>query len=122
MAKVHIDRQSAKLIVVPLTPKEVGVGNEVTAKLPMGALITSVRLIGTTAFNAAAEATIKDASTTFVNAQDLATTGDKTVAVSFKYLAQGGELTFSVGGTATAGHAIALVEYVIEGTGCSVHG
>lgn len=131
MSKIQIDRQTAKQIVVALTPKEVGAGNEVTAKLPMGALITGVRLIATTAFNSAGgtptiTATVKDDATTFVNAQSLATVGDKTVAVGFKYLPQGGELTFSLAETATTkateGHALAVVEYVIEGAGCGIYG
>lgn len=132
----QFNRQSKQEIVVVLTPATVGSDNAVTAKLPMGALITNVELHTVEAFDTSGAdstitGTITDGTTTFVNAQDLKSTGKETVAVAFKHLPQGGTLTFSIAEAATVpanlvpaknGKAIAVVSYVIEGAGCSVYG
>jgi hypothetical protein len=118
------ERQPVLAIVQELTVENIGAENSVTAKVPMGAMVVGVDLLGVTAFNTGgttptATATIGDGTTTFVNAQSVASTGDKTVAVERKFYPAGGEITFSLAEgaasglvPATEGSAIAVVQYV----------
>ncbi|NLA67482.1 MAG: hypothetical protein GX856_04425 [Gammaproteobacteria bacterium] len=118
--KKNIDRAYFKVIRVDLTHRNMGADNAVTARVPPGALVTGVTCFGALAVNSGttATATIADGTNTFVNAQSVATTGVKTVALSQAYYPNGGTITFSLaetGTAATAGHVIATVSYVHMG-------
>jgi len=120
MSTKQIDRAYRKVIIADLGVANMGTGNGVEAAVPPNALVLSVGLLGVTAFDSETTATgsIGDGTTTFVNAQDVKTTGAKTVAVSSKYYPAGGTITFSLaetGDAATVGRAIGTVEYVIVG-------
>ena len=125
MSKNVFETQKPREIVVDLGIANIGAGNGVTAKLPTGALLTRVLLLTTTAFNGTTNtATIGDGTTTFANAVDLTSAGSETVAGAPKFYPAGGTLTFSLAqtGTATAGRALALAEYVIVGAGDDIYG
>lgn len=122
MSKKIIDRQWPLYAVADLTIANMGAGNEVTASVPPNAVVVGVGLLTVTAFDSATTATgsIGDGTTTFVNAQDVKTTGLETAAVTAKYYPTGGTITFSLaetGATATVGHAIGYVSYVVVGRG-----
>lgn len=127
MATKQSNRQLPRTIVVDLGVEQMGAGNEVTAKLPMGALLQSVQLLTVTAFNSVttATATVSDGTTAFVSAADVKTVGSETVANAPAYYPAGGTLTFSLaetGATATAGRAIAVASYVLAGGGDEIYG
>lgn len=115
--KNEYNRQSPKYAVADLGPAQMGAGNEVTFKIPRGALVVGVGVYTETAFNSAttATATVADGTTTFVAAQDIKTAGAETVAVPTKFYPNGGTITVSLaqtGAAATAGRAVAHVGYV----------
>lgn len=117
MSTNQFNRQHSRHIVVDLGPGNMGTGNGVTAKLPQGTLLKSVTALGVTAFNSETTATLTvgDGTTTYVNAQSIATTGSKTVANVPKFYPTGGTLTISLaqtGNAATAGRAIVEIEYL----------
>lgn len=127
MATNQFNRQKPRSIVVDLGVAQMGAGNEVTAKLPMGALLQSVQLLTVTAFNSAttATATVGDGTTDFVAAQDVKTVGSETVANAPAYYPEGGTLSFSLaetGAAATEGRAIAVASYVLVGGGDEIYG
>lgn len=127
MKTIQFNRQNVRAVLVDLGVKNIGAGNEVEAKLPQGTLLLRAKLFTVTAFNAGTTATgtIGDGTTTFVNAQDVLTVGDETVANVPKFYPQGGKVTFSLaqtGTAATAGRAIGLLEYVQLGVGDEVYG
>ena len=118
MATNAYERQNIQYVVVDLGVANIGTGNGYTAVLPRGAQIVSVGLNTVTAFNSGTTATgtITDGTTAFVSAQDVKTTGLETVAVTGKFYADGGTITFSLaetGTAATAGRAIGYVGYVV---------
>ena len=125
------NRQHRQVICEALTIDNIGAGKGITAKLPMGAVITAITVLGVVAFNpsgqdAAATITVGDGTTTFVNAQSVMTVGAKTVDNVPKHYPQGGELSVSLaqaGPTAaTAGKVVVIVDYAIVGAGDTVHG
>lgn len=129
--KKQTNRQFGRQIVVDLGVANIGAGNEVTAQLPMGAIVKSVQVLGVEAFNTGstgtATATVTDGTTTFADAVDVKATGSKTTANAPKFYAAGGELTFSLGETvvdtaATAGRVLGIVDYVLVGGGDEIYG
>lgn len=125
------NRQYAQRVVESVSVSDIGAGNEVKAKLPMGALVLAIVVLGTEAFNpdgddAEATLTVGDGDTTFANAVDVTSTGSKTVNNVPKHYPQGGEVSVSLaqaGDTdATAGEAVVTIEYVIVGAGETVYG
>lgn len=125
MATAITERQPAEFAVCDLRIANIGSGNGYTISIPPGAIVNSVGLITDTAFNSATTttATISDGTTTFVNAQDVKTTGIETVAVAAKFYPDGGTITVSLaetGATATAGRAVAYVGYVSLGRGGTI--
>lgn len=125
-------RQYPRFIQVDLGVGNIGAGNEVTARVPQGAQVVFAGLQGVDAFNnvgtGVVTATISDGTTNYVNAQDVKTTGAKTVANLGKFYPQGGEISFSlaetvVGGTAaTDGRAVGYVGYLQLDVGDEVYG
>lgn len=123
------NRQNAQEVVEAITPADAG--KTVKAKLPMGALVLAITVFAVEGFNpggtdAAATLTVADSDTTFANAVDLTSAGDKTVANVPKYYPQGGAIDASLttaGDTpATAGAVIVRIQYVIRGAGETVYG
>jgi hypothetical protein len=97
----------------------IGSGNEVLIKLPVGALLTDLLAVVTTAFNSGATCTltVSDGTTTFVSAVDVTSTGSKSVSNTPKYYPSGGTLTVSMaqtGTAATAGAAFVVPAYVVN--------
>jgi len=119
-------RQEAKYAMAELTIANIGTGNGYTIHIPRGAIVVDVGLYTDTAFNSATTTTgtiADDSSTTYVNAQDVKSTGIETVAVTSKFYPTGGTITVSLaetGATATAGHAVAYVGYIQLGNSCSI--
>lgn len=113
-------RQAAREILVELGPENMGAGNGVTAKLPQGALLMDAGIFTETAFDSetTATGTLSDGTTTFVNAQDLTSTGKETSSGTPKYYAAGGTLSWTLaqtGAAATAGRAFGYARYLING-------
>ena len=107
----------------------IGAGNAVTISVPRGATVTRIVALTITAFNpggtGTATLTVGDGTTTFVNAQDVESTGSETVANTPKHYADGGTISASVTEVvdttaATAGKVHLIVEYVQTGTVCSL--
>lgn len=120
-------RQRVRSILVELGIANMGAGNEVTAKLPQGAMLLTAGILTETAFNSATTATgtLSDGTTTFVNAQDLKTTGNETSTGAPKYYEAGGTLTWSLaetGTAATAGRAFGFATYVLAGVADEAYG
>ncbi len=131
MSNNQFNRQAPRQIVVDLGVDNVGADNKITAKLPMGAFLQSVQVLGVEAFNTGttgtATASVGDGTTVFANGVDVKTVGNKTVANAPKFYPQGGTLEFSLAETvvdtaATAGRVLAVASYVVVGAGDSVHG
>lgn len=135
MASNQYDRQPVQSIVIELTTSNTGTDKGVEAKLPKDAMITGITSIAGVAFNpsgtgAAATLSVSDGTTTFVNAQDVATTGTKTVAVATKFYPQGGKITANVTQSvssgaltsATAGRVLVAIDYVQLGAGGAIYG
>jgi len=123
--KNAFNRQKVLAIVADLGIGNIGAGNEVTAKLPQGALVVDVQSHTVTAFDGTTNtATITDGTTAFVSAVDVKSTGIETAAVAGKFYPQGGTITFSLAqtGTATVGRNIGVVQYVQLGVGDAVYG
>lgn len=121
------DRQSPKVILAVLLAANMGAGNGFEAKLPQGALVLNVQAVTATAFNSGTTATLTvgDGTTTFVNAQDVATPGTETSAVSQKYYPAGGTITGTLaqtGSAATAGRVLVAITYVEAGAGGTIYG
>lgn len=115
----NIERQWALKGLAPLTPANIGAGNEVTFRVPPGALLLGINAFVATAFNSGTTATLTvgDGTTTFANAVDATAVGGKTVANVPKYYPTGGTLTVSMaqtGADATAGLAFVVPDYVIQ--------
>lgn len=113
-------RQRLIYAMVELTKANIGASNGYEIKLPPGALLVDAGIFTETAFDSATTTTgsIGDGTTTFVNAQDLKTTGEETVAVDKKFYPSGGTVSITVaetGTTATAGRAHAWVAYLKQG-------
>lgn len=134
MSPKPYERQTVLAILADLGVENIGSGNGVTAKLPQGALVVGVGLLGVEAFNTdgttpTATATVSDGTTIFVNAQSVATTGDKTVEVNRKFYPTGGEIIFSLAEgaasglvPATEGRALGIVQYIQLGRGGEIQG
>lgn len=128
MSKTNqFNRQEVMYALVDLGIENIGAGNEVTAKLPQGALVVDVGLYTVTAFNSATTTTgtISDGTTALVDAQDVKTVGSETVAVSKQFYPQGGLITFSLaetGAAATAGRALGYVGYLQLGNSEEIYG
>ncbi len=108
-------RQKILVALVELGIANIGAGNGYEIKLPVGALLLDAGVFADTAFDGTTNtATISDGTTTFVNAQDVKTTGEETVAVDKKYYPNGGTISVTMAqtGTATVGKALAWVSYV----------
>jgi hypothetical protein len=118
MTKRIIDRQYPLFAVKSLGIANIGAGNGVEFVVPINALVLRVGLQTVTAFDSGTTATgtIGDGTTTYVNAQDVKSTGAETSAGAPKLYPTGGTISATLaetGTTATAGEAIAYVEYVI---------
>ncbi|MBA0428528.1 hypothetical protein D7Y53_01015 [Stenotrophomonas maltophilia] len=127
MSKTQSDTQFGRKVVIDLGVKNIGAGNEITVKLPQGAIVTAVALLTVVAFNSGttATATISDGTTKFADAVDVKSIGSETTANAPKHYAEGGTLTFSLaqtGTAATAGRALAIAEYVVVGGGDEIYG
>lgn len=125
MSKTQFQTQKPREIVVDLGISNIGAGNEVVAKLPTGALLTRVLPLGVIPFNGTtATLTIGDGTTKFVDAADVTAAGAPEVEGAPKFYPDGGTLTFSLAqtGTATAGRALVVAEYVIVGAGDDIYG
>ena len=108
-------RQKILVALVELGIANIGAGNGYEIKLPVGALLLDAGVFTDTAFDGTTNtATISDGTTTFVNAQDVKTTGEETVAADKKYYPNGGTISVTMAqtGTATVGKALAWVSYV----------
>ena len=108
-------RQKILVALVELGIANIGAGNGYDIKLPPKALLLGAGVFTDTAFDGTTNtATIGDGTTTFVNAQDVKTTGEETVAIDKKYYPNGGtvSVTMAQTGTATVGKALAWVSYV----------
>ena len=108
-------RQKILVALVELGIANIGAGNGYEIKLPVGALLLDAGVFTDTAFDGTTNtAPISDGTTTFVNAQDVKTTGEETVAVDKKYYPNGGTISVTMAqtGTATVGKALAWVSYV----------
>lgn len=119
MATKNDTRQYPLTALTVVTPENMGDGNEITVAIPGGALVTVDAALCTTAFNSGTTATltVADGTTTFVNAQSIATTGAKTIAVSQKYYPTPATITVSAaqtGDDATVGEALVSISYVIK--------
>lgn len=118
-----IDRQHAAVASTPLMGiANIGadVGYDISVR--PGTLVLRVGIQTTTAFNSATTttATITDGTTVFASAVDVKTTGAETVTNAPKYYPTGGTISVNLaetGAAATAGAAIAFVEYIILGNG-----
>lgn len=120
-------RSMERTILVELGIGNIGAGKGVEAKLPQGALLMEAGIITETAFDSetTTTGTLSDGTTTFVNAQDLKTTGKETSANTPKYYEAGGTLTWTIaetGATATEGRAFGYAKYLINGVGDEVYG
>lgn len=128
------DRQKVKSILVRLGPSDIA-GGGFSAKIPVGAWVTNIVGLKNTAFNTAGTTptvtlTVGDGTTTFINAQTLASTGAVTVATTAKWYPSGGTITGTITEgvasgsvtTATAGDALVRIEYVQQGEGGSIEG
>lgn len=118
MATKNIERQWALKGLAPLTPANIGAGNEVTFRVPPGALLLGVQVFVETAFNSATTTTLTvgDGTTTFVSAVDAQAAGNKAATGVPKYYPTGGTITVSMaetGAAATAGLAFVVPDYVI---------
>lgn len=118
-----IDRQHAFVASTPLMGiANIGAANGYEFAVRPGTLVLRVGLQTVTAFNSATTttATVGDGTTTFVSAVDIKTTGAETSANAPKYYPTGGTISVTLaetGAAATAGAAIAFVEYIILGNG-----
>lgn len=127
MSTKIVARQMARSVVADLGPSNMGTGNGFTAKLPQGAILARLIALTVTAFDSETTATltVTDGTTTFVNAQDVKSTGSETVANTPKYFPAGGELQFNLaqtGAAATAGRVLVVAEYFAVGNGDEVYG
>lgn len=108
--------------VAKLTIANMGAGNGFDFNIPAGSLLLRAGIITTVAFNSVTTATgtVTDGTTVFVNAQDLkSAAGFETAAVVGKYYPTGGTISVNMaetGGAATAGEAVAFVEYIRLGS------
>lgn len=107
----------------------IGSSNAVTVSVPRGATVIRIVALTITAFNpggsGTATLTVSDGTTTFVNAQDVESTGSETVANTPKHYDDGGTISASVTQVvdttaATAGKVHLIIEYVQTGTVCSI--
>lgn len=124
--KKIIDRQYPLIAMAKLGLATVGAANAVTMSVPVGALVTDIRVFTVTAFNTGgagtATATVTDGTTVFANAVDVKTAGAETVANAPKFYPTGGTFTATITETvattaATAGEVYVTVEYVIDARG-----
>ena len=107
----------------------IGASNAVTMAIPRGATVVRIVALTITAFNPGGTGTatlsVGDGTTTFVNAQDVESTGSETVANTPKHYADGGTITSYVTQVvdttaATAGKVHLVVEYVQTGASCGI--
>lgn len=121
------NRGTVKTAVLLLSIAANGIANAAEAKLPQGAVVTDVKFIVETAFNGteAVTGTVTDGTTVFANAQDLTSTGLKTVAVPAKSFPAGGKLSaYITDGTTTAstkGEAVVVISYVEKTAGNEIY-
>jgi hypothetical protein len=109
-------RQKAVTVVTPLlTIANIGAGNGYDIPIPPDTYVSEIYLDTLTAFDGTTNTgTVSDGTTTFVNAQDLKSTGRETDAVPGKYYPNGGTISITLAqtGTATVGQAIGVVTMV----------
>lgn len=115
--KKYNDRQWPLAAAPELTPRNAGAGNEVTFHVPPGALVLRVSAFTGQVFDGAATLTVKDETTTFINAQDLTSAGSETATGAPKFYPTGGLFTASIAGSPTVGSVMPVVEYVIRDRG-----
>lgn len=121
------NRQNILAALVDLGIEAIGSDNEVTLKLPQGALLLAVQLITVTAFNSATTATITvgDGTTDLIDAVDIKTAGVTDATITAPFYPQGATLTVRLaetGTAATAGRALVLIQYAQLGVGDEVYG
>lgn len=127
MSTNQYNRQQLQAAFVKLGIANIGTGNGVTVDLPQGAELLRISYHTVTAFDSATTTTgtVSDGTTTFVNAENVKTTGAETVANVPKYYPTGGRLTFTLaetGATATVGEIVAVVEYAQYGVCHTIQG
>jgi hypothetical protein len=110
-------RQKVRAGLVTLGPANAGTGNGKTAKLPVGAHLLRMGYQTETAFDGSGTVTgtVSDGTTTFVNAVDVKTTGNETVANVPKFYPAGGTLTFTLADQnddSEEGQVVAFYEYL----------
>lgn len=125
MTTKNIERQWPLAAMVPVGVENIGADNGVDLQLPPGALLVDLKVLATTAFNSGTTATLTvgDGTTTFANAVDISTTGNKSVSNVPKYYPSGGKLSITLAQTgtdATAGEATVVATYVIRNRGNEV--
>jgi len=118
-------RQYPLVALAEATPANDGAGNEIFVNVRPGTVLRGVQVLTLTAFTSTTNTiTISDGTTTFVNAQDIKTTGSETVAVAFKYFPSGGTITISLartGDASTAGLVHVLLDFVQLGRANELH-
>lgn len=129
MGKSQFNTQFGRKVVVDLDIADIGAAaaDRKIVKLPQGAILTSVALLVVTAFDSGttATATVTDGTTKFVDAADVKATGSKATTGVPKFFPAGATLEFTLaqtGTAATAGRALAVVEYVTAGGGDEIYG
>lgn len=127
MTTRQINHQRVRAVVVDLGIENIGAGNGITVKLPMGAIVLRLLPKTITAFDSATTAThtVSDGTTTLVNAVDVKSAGNETVANVPIHYPNGAELTFSLaetGAAATVGRVLDVLEYVLSSGGDEVYG
>ncbi len=112
-------RQYPLVADVPImTIANIGAGLGYDVVLPPGAYVREVYADTLVAFDGTTNTiTISDGTTTFVNAQDVKSTGRETAAVPGKYYPNGGTISITMAqtGSATVGQVKPTIEYVILG-------
>lgn len=115
----NVSRQYPLAGLADLGIAQNGAGNEVTFKLPPGALLVNLTVDTTVVFNSTTNTlTVSDGTTTFAAAVDTKTLGRETVANLGKHYPTGGLLTVSMAHTGTApttGRVFVQPTYVIVG-------
>lgn len=124
----YLERQYPLVAVADLRIANIGTGNGIAVKVPVGALVT-VKAHVVTAFDSATTTTISasDGTSTHISAKDAkaAALTNVTVDIPTKFYPSGGTITFTMaetGATATVGRILATVEYVVLNRGNEVQG
>lgn len=115
------ERQYPLIGYADLGIANIGTGNGITMTIPVNALVLSVQSVQVTAFNSATTTTLTagDGTTTFLSAVDAKAAANVLYSSTVgKFYPSGGTLTVSMaetGAAATAGRAIAFMEYLVIG-------